>query len=146
MWQSEKKFAELLTKQKREWVYPAKRFNLGKTTYRPDFFLPNEKLYIEVIGTRQAYHTNKDKIDKFKKLYPYIKFIIVDSNGKTFIPKSILNTMENTILTRVSKQTYSDLKTIALKDNRSLSYTIRKAIIQYLKRRMVKRSTKRFLK
>ena len=38
MFPREKQFADLLTKQKRKWEYPTKRFDLGNTTYRPDFY------------------------------------------------------------------------------------------------------------
>ena len=84
MFPKEKQFADLLDKQKKEWQYPTKRFDLGNTTYRPDFYLPNENLYIEVIGTRQAYHANKNKIFKFRKLYPFVKFIIVDFTNQIY--------------------------------------------------------------
>ena len=75
MFPKEKQFANILNKQNRKWKYPAKRFKLKNTTYRPDFFLPDENLYIEVVGTRQAYHQNKHKIAELKKL------IIVDFEG-----------------------------------------------------------------
>ena len=84
MYPKEKQFADLLSKQKRDWVYHPKRFKVKDTHYEPDFFLPNENLYIEVIGTRQAFHQNKNKILKFKKLYPHIRFIIVDFNNNPF--------------------------------------------------------------
>lgn len=78
MFPREKQFADLLDKQNRKWQYPASRFKINDTHYRPDFYLPNENLYIEVVGSRQAYHANKKKIAKFLHLYPHIKFTIVD--------------------------------------------------------------------
>ena len=80
----EEKFANLLTQQGRKWQYPAPRFKLQNTTYRPDFYLPEENLYIEVIGSRQAFHVNKNKIFQFKKEYPYINFQVVDYLGKPY--------------------------------------------------------------
>jgi hypothetical protein len=96
MYPKEKEFADLLNKQHKKWIYPTKRFNLGKTTYRPDFYLPNERLYIEVVGSRQAFHANKNKIILFKKLFPHIKFIIVDYKNNPLpynnpIPKNLIN-------------------------------------------------------
>lgn len=86
MYKREKIFAELLTKQDRKWQYPAPRFEIGKTHYRPDFFLPKENLYIEVVGTRQAYHANKNKMFKLKQLYPHIRLLIVDYKNNPYPP------------------------------------------------------------
>jgi len=74
----EKMFARLLRQQKRKFTYQVPIFRLKNSYYRPDFYLPKENLYIEVVGSRQAYHANKAKYEEFKKLYPDIKFIIVD--------------------------------------------------------------------
>lgn len=76
MFPKERLFTQLLNKQKRKWVYAPHCFRLNKTTYTPDFYLPEENLYIEIVGSRQAFHSNKKKIIKFKKLYPHIKFEI----------------------------------------------------------------------
>ena len=78
MYPKEQQFADLLTKQKRKWVYHPKRFKVEDTHYHPDFYLPKEKLYIEIVGTRQAYHFNKKKIKEFKKSYPLINFVVLD--------------------------------------------------------------------
>lgn len=95
MHKSERKFANLLTRQNRQWEYPAKRFKVSPyTTYRPDFFLPNENLYVEVVGTRQAYHANRDKINAFKEQYKDIRFIIVDIKGNPFPRKQICKEYE----------------------------------------------------
>lgn len=96
MWKSEKQFADLLTKQNRKWVYHPRHFDLHPhyRHYEPDFFLPNENLYIEVIGTRQAYLHNKNKYKLFKKLYPHIKFIIVDFGNTPYpYPKNFKERM-----------------------------------------------------
>ena len=83
----ERLFAKLLTEQGRKWEYPAQRFQLKNTTYRPDFFLPDENLYIEVVGTRQAYHANKHKIAEMKETYPNIRFVVMNVDGKTHSPR-----------------------------------------------------------
>lgn len=85
MFPREKEFIELLDKNKRPWIYQARRFKLSKTTYTPDFYLPEEDLYIEVVGTSQAYRANKEKIAEFKKLYPQVKFVILDYKGNALI-------------------------------------------------------------
>ena len=89
MYPREKQFADLLTKQNFQWAYHPKRFKVKDSHYTPDFYLFNEKLYIEVVGTRQAYHLNKNKIAEFRKIYPNIYLIIVDYKGRFYpFPRS----------------------------------------------------------
>ncbi len=87
MHKSERIFADYLTEQGREWEYHPTRFKVGEHFYHPDFYLPKENLYIEVVGTRQAYHHNKDKILKFKADYPNINFEILDYLGNPYPTK-----------------------------------------------------------
>lgn len=82
----EKEFADLLTKQGRKWIYHYKSFSLGHTSYEPDFYLPKENLYIEVVGNPSSLRNNARKIMQFKRVYSKIKFIIVNYKG---IPISI---------------------------------------------------------
>lgn len=49
--------------------------------YTPDFLLIDERIYIELVGSRQAFHANKNKYDEFIKAYPSKHFRIVKSNG-----------------------------------------------------------------
>lgn len=86
MFPRERQFANLLDEQKRKWEYPTKRFDLGSTHYRPDFYLPKENLYIEVVGSRQAYHSNKNKIAQFIKLYPKVKFEVIPFGNSSAKP------------------------------------------------------------
>lgn len=68
------KYAKYLTKSKIKWQYEPKAFDLGSTTYRPDFYLIKANTYIEVKGywTKEA----KYKFKLFRKLYPRIKIIV----------------------------------------------------------------------
>ena len=84
---SEKQFANLLTRQGRKWQYPVQSFKLSTSSYKPDFFLPEEKLYVEIIGTRQAYHRNKGKIEEFKRVYPQIQLIVLSPDGSPYPKK-----------------------------------------------------------
>ena len=160
MFPSEKKFADLLTKQKKDWQYHPARFNLGYSHYTPDFYLPKEKLYIEVVGTRQAFHSNKSKILLFKKLYPHIKFIIVDYNYKPIstieefknikiknssnytlieklpIKKNSLNSMK--IHIEICPKLHQGLLSLKKKDGQSLNWLVNKAIENYLKAKKIK--------
>ena len=56
-----------------EWVYePATfRFNDGGR-YTPDFYDKKRNIFIEVVGSTQAFYQNRDKYSKFVKEYPEI--------------------------------------------------------------------------
>lgn len=49
--------------------------------YSPDFYDGNRNVFIEVIGSRQAYDQNKEKYDLMKKIFPKIKFEIRTPDG-----------------------------------------------------------------
>jgi hypothetical protein len=55
-------FAQYLDKQKIKWQYEPKTFNLGNTTYTPDFYLPEINIYIEVKGYKSDIFKNKIKL------------------------------------------------------------------------------------
>lgn len=59
-----------------EWQYESKVFELGNTTYTPDFYLINENKWIEVKG--YWYDDAKEKFELFKQLYPQINIEIWD--------------------------------------------------------------------
>lgn len=85
MHDSEKQFAHYLKSQGKTWLYEPRRFKLKATTYKPDFYCPENDIYYEVVGTRQAIWRAKNKIIEFKKSYPNIKFKIVKPNGEMYI-------------------------------------------------------------
>jgi hypothetical protein len=69
------KYAKYLDKQDINWLYEPRAFDLGKTTYRPDFYLPKTDEYIEIKG-----YWRKDALKKFilfKKLYSDIKIKVL---------------------------------------------------------------------
>ena len=61
-----------------KWEYEPKTFDLGYTTYTPDFYLPEFNLWIEIKGcfTKEA----KQKIKKFLKTYKELNFKILMEN------------------------------------------------------------------
>jgi len=161
MYPREQQFANLLTKQKRKWIYHPKRFEIDDTHYEPDFYLPKENLYIEVVGTRQAFHSNKEKYKKLKELFPNINLRILTVEGKPYPPKKIkikicpickkeftiskvskkskfcsffckLDTMKDkTIHTRVTDEQYRKLIKIAKQRKIGLSEVIRTIVWLY---------------
>lgn len=54
--------------------------------YSPDFYDPEGNVFYEVIGTFQAYHANKGKIEEFRKIFPKIILKLVMADGSEFIP------------------------------------------------------------
>jgi DNA-directed RNA polymerase subunit RPC12/RpoP len=69
-------YAKYLDKNKITWSYESKTFDLGKTTYTPDFYLPKTNEYIEVKGWWRL--DALKKFNLFKKLYPTIKIKIIN--------------------------------------------------------------------
>ena len=64
----EVKYAKYLDKNNIKWQYESKRFNLGKSTYIPDFYLPETNEYIEIKGWFRI--KDKKKMKDFKLKYP----------------------------------------------------------------------------
>jgi len=60
------------------WVHHPGTFRLDghKEKYTPDFYDGERNVFIEVSGTRQAYHANKHKYKRFMELYPELNFEI----------------------------------------------------------------------
>jgi predicted nuclease of restriction endonuclease-like RecB superfamily len=72
-------YAKWLDKQNIKWLYEPKAFDLGESTYRPDFYLPEIDTYIEIKG-----YWRDDAKKKFilcNKLYPKIKIRILNERS-----------------------------------------------------------------
>jgi predicted amidophosphoribosyltransferase len=67
-------FAKFLDLSNIEWEYENKTFNLGNTTYTPDFYLPEFDCWIEIKGWWRD--KAKQKVKKFRKIYPKINYRI----------------------------------------------------------------------
>ena len=68
-------FAEYLDRKKVVWEYEPKVFDLGDSTYTPDFYTPMMCTYIEFKGFWRG--PDKEKFELFKKLYPKVKILLV---------------------------------------------------------------------
>lgn len=68
-------YAKWLDRQKIKWQYEPKAFDLGKSTYTPDFYLLDSSKYIEIKG----YLRDKDqkKMNRFRQLYPDLNLVIL---------------------------------------------------------------------
>jgi hypothetical protein len=82
---SERVFASLLSLYGHDWVYEPIEFPLawnsdGQPTrgFRPDFFLPEHHLFIEMTVLDQRSVTKKNqKIRQFRVLYPEVELVVV---------------------------------------------------------------------
>jgi len=82
---SEYNFSELLTLYNISWIYEPTSFPLkwgssGNVSmmFRPDFYLPEQNLYIEITTMDQKHVTKKNKKIKLaQKLYPEFNFKII---------------------------------------------------------------------
>ena len=71
-----------------EWLYQPALFRLESGAYSPDFYDQRENVFIEVAGSRQAYHINKQKYNEFSKTFPEIILEIRTSNGELLNTKN----------------------------------------------------------
>lgn len=69
-------FAQFLDLSGIKYKYESKTFDLGNSTYTPDFYIPEWNLYIEVKGWWRD--DAKKKFKAFKKLYKNVKIKIID--------------------------------------------------------------------
>ena len=69
----EVKYAKYLDKKGIKWLYESKTFDLGETTYTPDFYLPESDTYIEIKGYLRK--NSKNKIRLFNKLFKNFKVL-----------------------------------------------------------------------
>ena len=70
------------------WIHHPGLFRTGMFSYSPDFYDGERNVFIEVAGTRQAYHANKDKIRQIQNLFPLIKFEVRQVSGTLIDPST----------------------------------------------------------
>ena len=66
------KFAYFLDCSNIKWNYELRTFDLGDTTYTPDFYLPEFDCYIEIKGWFPL--KDQKRVNLFKKCYPKVNF------------------------------------------------------------------------
>ena len=69
-------YAKYLDNLNIKWQYESKVFNLGDTTYTPDFYLPESDTYIEIKGWMRK--QTEEKIKKLFLFFPKINFLILN--------------------------------------------------------------------
>lgn len=68
-------YAEWMDRQNIDWQYEPRWFNLGGTSYTPDFYLPAEDRYVEIKG--RMTEENARKLKLFAERYPQIELTVL---------------------------------------------------------------------
>lgn len=92
----EQVFADLLTSQGKKFLYQSAVFHVNGIQYRPDFYIPKERIFYEVVGTRQAFNQNRQKIKIVQGAYPFLKIIAVNPDGTPYRASEIRKPIEHT--------------------------------------------------
>ena len=66
------------------YIYKPGMFRVGDISYRPDFYLPNDRVFVEVVNTRQAIEQLRHKIDAVQKMYPFVTIRILHPDGSQY--------------------------------------------------------------
>ena len=152
MHECEKIFVQFLDRQNKTWLYEPKRFILKTSTYKPDFYCPEDDTYYEVVGTRQAISAIFHKIIEFKNTYPNIKFKIVNPNGEPYkgsklnLPDTYSKLKDfyylpqrqkysKGILSKIPIVSYYKMKELSEKESRTVASVIRQAVKEFFERR-----------
>ena len=138
----EEMFAKYLEKKGLAWVFEQIRFQLKDTTYKPDFYCPDNDTFYDVIGTRQALHCSRNKIKELLKTYPDIKYKMVKPTGEKYQIKPVRSIiyggkmkkiMENKLNFYLPIKLEKRLREFADRKAWNVSFIIREAIEKYLK-------------
>lgn len=71
-------FLETMANKNKTYIYHPSWFTFSNgKKYMPDFYCKEDDEYIEISGTRQAYHANKSKYKRFAKEFKNINFKII---------------------------------------------------------------------
>jgi len=71
----ELEFAKYLDSINEQWYYEFCSFNLGNTTYTPDFYLPRRELFIEIKGWWRD--DSEEKYSRFLNEYSFINILLI---------------------------------------------------------------------
>lgn len=82
----EETFVKLLDSLHKSYIPQPARFKLDPpyNSYIPDFYLPEENIFYEIVGSRQAYSIGRLKYAAFRKSFPAINFMIANPDGTRY--------------------------------------------------------------
>ena len=87
---AERRFARKIEAQGKTWISQPRQFTLPEPyrSYRPDFYVVEDNCFYEVLGTRQAYSQQREKIAAFKVTYPHLTLKIINEGAWSTNPES----------------------------------------------------------
>ncbi len=65
----------------KDWLYHPVIFRADNFRYEPDFYDKKRDIFIEMVGTKQAFANNRKKYEKLMELFPRLKFEIRKVDG-----------------------------------------------------------------
>ena len=71
-----------------KWIYEPATFRFNGKRYTPDFYDKEREIFIEVVGSRQSYHQNKERYEAFLISFPGIRLEIRTPDGNILKPES----------------------------------------------------------
>lgn len=86
---AERQYAELLNNQGIRYYYQP-RVRLSYGFYHPDFYLIKADVYVEIVGTRQAFHQSKRKIKVFYREIGKDKLLVLNGDGTPYRSRSVI--------------------------------------------------------
>jgi hypothetical protein len=77
---AERLFIAGLEYQRKTWFDQPKSFRLPAPlySYRPDFYVIEDQCFYEIVGTRQAYSYQRQRIEAFRETYPHLRLELVN--------------------------------------------------------------------
>jgi len=85
---AERRYAASLDAKGLPWVYEPTLFRFAGQHYTPDFYLPIQDVYVEVIGSRQRWHQLASKILSFRAHFPDVTLQVVSGEGVPWPPEA----------------------------------------------------------
>ena len=77
---------KLLSEGTNYYYQPIIQLSVG--VFHPDFYLTHTKVYVEIVGSRQALHQAKRKIALFRQQHPDKILLLLDRNGHPWKQRS----------------------------------------------------------
>jgi len=78
---AERQFAVRMRLRGLTMIPQPRAFEVGVTAWTPDFYCPQLDIYYEVVGTDQAWHQSREKVQAVRAAYPKLRIKVVNAKG-----------------------------------------------------------------
>ena len=100
---AERQFAELLESRNNCYIYQPKDSRLIEIKYTPDFYIWTEDTFYEVVGSRQAFNQNRNKILAAKEI---VHLRIISPNGEDYNYRDVNRKVSSTRIPVMNSSSY----------------------------------------